>query len=144
VDRGGGFQAGKGLAALDQHQVRRWVSWYRWVTLAMLALAFLTVAALAEYAQPPPAGMIPLTRNEIARLAAAVIIEPGRDTRSRLYWSDWLRRHQHTARPIAPGCHLADVSHSVISALGPWRCRGHHTRLVVRAERPVYRGTHRV
>ena len=75
------FQAGKGLAALDQHQVRRWVSWYRWVTLAMLALAFLTVAALAEHAQPPPAGMIPLTRNEVARLAAAVIIEPGRDTR---------------------------------------------------------------
>jgi SRSO17 transposase len=95
------FQAGKGLAALDQHQARRWVSWYRWVTLAMLALAFLTVAALAEHAQPPPAGMIPLTRNEVARLAAAVIIEPGRDTRSRLCWSDWRRRHQHTAQ----ACH---------------------------------------
>jgi SRSO17 transposase len=31
------FQAGKGLCGLDQHQVRRWRSWYRWVTLAMLA-----------------------------------------------------------------------------------------------------------
>ena len=38
------FQASKGLAGLDEHQVRRWASWYRWVTLAMLALAFLTVA----------------------------------------------------------------------------------------------------
>jgi SRSO17 transposase len=33
------FQAGKGLTGLDEHQVRRWDSWYRWTTLAMLALA---------------------------------------------------------------------------------------------------------
>jgi SRSO17 transposase len=31
------FQAGKGLCGLDQHQLRRWRCWYRWVTLAMLA-----------------------------------------------------------------------------------------------------------
>ena len=37
------FQAGKGLCGLDQHQVRRWRR-YRWVTLAMLAYAFLVVA----------------------------------------------------------------------------------------------------
>jgi SRSO17 transposase len=52
------FQASKGLAALDEHQVRTWTSWYRWVTLAMLALAFLTMAALAEHAHPPPAGLV--------------------------------------------------------------------------------------
>jgi len=45
------FQAGKGLAGLDEHQVRTWTSWHRWVTLAMLALAFLTIAALTEHAQ---------------------------------------------------------------------------------------------
>ena len=28
-----------GLTDLDQHQVRHWTSWYRWVTLAMLAAA---------------------------------------------------------------------------------------------------------
>ena len=44
------FQAGKGLCGLDQHQVRRWRSWYRWVTLAMLAYAFLVVAAVCEHA----------------------------------------------------------------------------------------------
>jgi SRSO17 transposase len=33
------FQTGKGLCGLDQHQVRRWRSWYRWTTLAMLAHA---------------------------------------------------------------------------------------------------------
>jgi hypothetical protein len=31
------FQTGKGLCGLDQHQVRRWRSWYRWATLALLA-----------------------------------------------------------------------------------------------------------
>ena len=44
------FQAGKGLAGLDEHQVRRWTSWYRWVTLAMLAAAALTIAAALEHA----------------------------------------------------------------------------------------------
>jgi hypothetical protein len=92
------FQASKGLAALDEHQVRCWGSWYRWATLAMLALAFLTITAQAEHARPPPAGMVPLTRNEIARLAAALILQPAGDARYRLRWSTWRRRHQHTAR----------------------------------------------
>jgi hypothetical protein len=56
------------------------------------------IATLTEHAQPPPAGLIPLTRNEIARLAAALIIQPVRDARYRLRWSTWRRRHQHTAR----------------------------------------------
>ena len=92
------FQAGKGLTGLDEHQVRRWGSWYRWTTLAMLALAFLTIAAATEHARPPPAGQIPLTRNEIAALFSTLIIEPGEDTRHRLRWSAWRRRRQHRAR----------------------------------------------
>jgi hypothetical protein len=91
------FQASKGLAGLDEHQIRTWTSWYRWVTLAMLALAFLTMAALAEQARPPAAGLIPLSRNEIAHLAA-LITQPVPDTRRLLAWSAWHRRHQHTAR----------------------------------------------
>jgi hypothetical protein len=31
------FQAGKGLAGLDEHEVRRWTLWRRWTLLAMLA-----------------------------------------------------------------------------------------------------------
>jgi SRSO17 transposase len=92
------FQASKGLAALDEHQVRRWTSLYRWVTLAMLALAFLTAAAAAEHAHPPPAGLIPLTRNEIAHLATILIIQPTRDACHLQRWSTWRRQHQHTAR----------------------------------------------
>jgi len=65
------------LAGLDEHQVRRWTSWYRWVTLAMLAAAFLTITAAAEHASdPPPGGQIPLTRNEIRRLLTALITQP--------------------------------------------------------------------
>ena len=42
------FQATKGLVGLDEHQVRRWNSWHRWVTLAMAAAAYLTVTAATE------------------------------------------------------------------------------------------------
>jgi len=93
------FQASKGLAGLDEHQVRRWESWYRWTTLAMLATAFLTIAAATGLAHTPaPADQIPLTRNEIAALFGTLVIEPARDTRHRLRWSTWRRRHQHRAK----------------------------------------------
>ena len=92
------FQAGKGLTGLDEHQVRRWGSWYRWTTLAMLALAFLSIAAATEHASPPPDDQIPLTRNEIAALFSALIIAPVNDARHRLRWSTWRRRRQHRAK----------------------------------------------
>ncbi|WP_162952719.1 IS701 family transposase [Streptomyces hundungensis] len=42
------FQCAKSLAGLDEHQVRRWTSWHRWTTLAMLAHAFLVVTAASN------------------------------------------------------------------------------------------------
>jgi hypothetical protein len=93
------FQAGKGLTGLDEHQVRRWTSWYRRVTLAMLAAAVLAAAAALEHSHAPkPVSEIPLTRNEIAHLLATVIIRPAHDPSHRLHWSRWRRRHQHRAR----------------------------------------------
>jgi hypothetical protein len=93
------FQAGKGLAGLDQHQVRRWNSWHRWTTLAMLASAFLAVLAATERTrQPPPDDMIPLTSSEIHHLLNVLPDQPVRSTRHRLRWSAWRRRHQHRAR----------------------------------------------
>ena len=71
------FHAGKGLTGLDEHQVRRWTSWYRWVTLAMLGAAVVTFAAAIESARgPDAAGQILLTRNEIAHLLATVTASP--------------------------------------------------------------------
>jgi SRSO17 transposase len=93
------FQAAKGLTGLDEHQVRTWTSWHRWTTLAMIACAFLTITAAAEHARrAAPPGQIPLTRNEIASLLAALVPQPARDTCHYLRWSAWRRRHQHRAR----------------------------------------------
>jgi SRSO17 transposase len=93
------FQASKGLTGLDEHQVRRWTSWYRWVTLAMLAAAVPTItAALKSLRTPAPAGHIPLTRNEIARLFTGLTIKHPHDDRHQIRWSNWRRSHQHRAK----------------------------------------------
>jgi SRSO17 transposase len=38
-----GFEQAKGEVGLDHYEVRRWPGWYRHVTLALLAHAFLVV-----------------------------------------------------------------------------------------------------
>lgn len=96
------FQAAKGLTGLDQHQVRRWVSWHRWTVLAMLAHSFLVVATLAERAHAPaPANMIELTVNEFRRLFDALVLTSKPNPEDRVKWSHWRRRHQARAR----ACH---------------------------------------
>jgi SRSO17 transposase len=93
------IQTSKGLCGLDQHQVRRWRSWYRWATLAMLAHAFLVVAALADNTRhPPPPELIPLTCNELQHLFATLLTRPAADPTHRLHWSAWRRRQQARAR----------------------------------------------
>jgi SRSO17 transposase len=93
------FQAGKGLAGLDQHQVRRWNSWQRWTILAMLAHAFLAVLAATERDRlPSPNGLIPLTCNEIHHLFNTLIAQPVRNLCHRLRCSTWRRQHQHRAK----------------------------------------------
>jgi SRSO17 transposase len=93
------FQTGKGLVGLDQHQVRRWRSWYRWATLAMLAHAFLVVTAVADQGRGPgPPGLIKLTCNEVQHLFAALVAAPVADAGHRLRWSLWRRRRQARAR----------------------------------------------
>ena len=68
------FQAAKGLVGLDQHQVRRWTSWHRWTTLAMLAHAFLAVAtAIERDSVPTPTGLITLTVNDSQSVCQAAV-----------------------------------------------------------------------
>ncbi|WP_407917019.1 IS701 family transposase [Kitasatospora sp. NE20-6] len=89
------FQSEKGLAGLDEHQVRRYPSWARWVTLAMLAHAFLAIVRADEHAhRPAPDDLIPLTCNEIQRLLITVAVHSDHGTAHRLAWSTWRRRHQ--------------------------------------------------
>ena len=93
------FQAAKGLTGLDQHQVRRWRSRYRWTTLAMLAHAFLAVAtAIERDTAPTPAGLIALTVNEFRRLFDALLLATLQSLTALLAWSRWRRRHQYRAR----------------------------------------------
>jgi SRSO17 transposase len=93
------FQAAKTLTGIDQHQVRRWTSWHRWTTLAMLAHAFLAVATAAERDHTPtPAGLIELTVNEFRRLFDALLLTAGQTVSTLLAWSRWRRRHQARAR----------------------------------------------
>ena len=98
---GGGVPGQQGLCGLDQHQVRRWRCWFRWVTLAMLAYAFLVVAAVTERARhPAPPGMIELTCNEIQHLFAVLAAAPVADRGRRLRWSWWRRRRQARTRAL--------------------------------------------
>ncbi|MQY36922.1 IS701 family transposase ISSav2 [Streptomyces sp. RB17] len=89
------FQSGKGLAGLDEHQFRRYTSWSRWVTLAMLAHAFLAVVRADEHRlRPGLDDLIPLTCNEIQRLFIALVARPVHEAGHWLHWSHWRRRHQ--------------------------------------------------
>jgi hypothetical protein len=93
-------QTAKGAVGLDQHQVRRWDSWYRYTTLVMLAHAVLTVIAAWERDRPRPDDqpLIPLTVKEIRHLFAKLINNTIYTTSHWLNWSRWRRRHQARAK----------------------------------------------
>jgi hypothetical protein len=119
------FQSAKGLTGLDQHQVRRWNSWHRWTTLAMLAFAFLAVATASERdPKSTPDGLIALTVNEFRHRFNALLLTAKHTITSLLAWSRWRRQHQHRwimhwlaglvadCAPVAPPCpRLAVDSH---------------------------------
>jgi SRSO17 transposase len=110
------FQAAKSQAGLDHYQVRTWTGWHRFVTLAMLALAFLMASAAATAPSPaPPAnpwlharhgGPIALTAPEVRRLFHGLVIDPLRaplmtplhHINGIQHWSNWRRHHQGQAR----------------------------------------------
>lgn len=93
------FQAGKGLAGLDEHQVRRWLPWRRATVLAMLAHALLAAITTVERAgHPAPTGLIALTCDEVCRLLPTVVHRPTPQITDPQSCSRRRRRHQHRAR----------------------------------------------
>ncbi|SEE72873.1 hypothetical protein SAMN05216532_8592 [Streptomyces sp. 2231.1] len=64
------FQAAKNECGLDEYEVRRYTGWYRHITLAMLAHAFLAGLAADETAKgaaettPPASSSSPWRRPE--------------------------------------------------------------------------------
>jgi SRSO17 transposase len=93
------FAQAKGEVGLDQYQVRTWEGWYRHVTLALLAYAYL----VAIRATTPAAStdMIPLTVPEVRRLQHG-LTETEYEREHRQQWSCWRRKHQATAKR----CHI--------------------------------------
>ena len=49
------FETAKGEFGLDQYEVRRWEAWYRFITLAMLAQAFVSAMRVPAHDKPDPA-----------------------------------------------------------------------------------------
>jgi SRSO17 transposase len=93
------FQASKELAALDEHQVRRWTSWKRWTVLAMLAHAFLAVLTATERTHHTVTSvLIPLTCNEIRHLLVSLTGSARHGVEHLLRWSHWRRQHQARAK----------------------------------------------
>ena len=101
------FQSSKGLAGLDEHQVRRWTPWRRWTLLAMLAHALLAVLTAAEREHSPAdPGLIELTCAEVRRLLTAALAPLTASVEALAHaadWSRWRRDHQHRAKT----CHYA-------------------------------------
>jgi SRSO17 transposase len=118
------FQAAKSQAGLDHYQVRTWTGWHRFITLAMLGLAFL-MASAATTAPAPAAdpwhharhgGPIALTAAEIRRLFHGLVIAPLttplRAISDIQHWSNWRRLHQGHAR-------RSHYQHRLATELGP-------------------------
>ncbi|MFB9626101.1 hypothetical protein ACFFSA_23705 [Nonomuraea helvata] len=100
------FQAAKSQVGLDHYQVRGWTAWHRHVTLAMIALALLTVIAAAQPTSTAD-DRIPLTLPEIRRLLATLVLTTAHPVMAIMRWSDWRRRQQARARTTAS----ADPNH---------------------------------
>jgi hypothetical protein len=65
----------KGEVGLDEYEVRRWDGWYRHMTLAMCALAYLAVlrAHLCAPQEAPPAPRPPRTTTQKAQVAKGAL-----------------------------------------------------------------------
>jgi SRSO17 transposase len=100
------FQTAKGQVGLDHYQVRGWTPWHRHITLAMLAQAFLAIAAARHTPPRQPTAheiahqRIPLrlTMPEIRRLFTALTDTHNHSREHILRWSAWRTRHQSRAQ----------------------------------------------
>ena len=109
---------------MADYEVRSFHGWYRHITLAQLAAAFLAVQAAAEGGTGDPGrarggregapddpagagGVVPvaLTAYEIRRLLVVMApqLPPERRIRHGLHWSFWRRCHQAVARAATVG-----------------------------------------
>lgn len=110
-----GFEAAKGEVGLGHYEVRSWHGWYRHITLALLAHAFLCALRRREAHRDSSwarsqshysvlenaVGLIPLTVPEVRHLLWLVALRSPPSGDLVLAWSRWRRRHQ----AMAKSCH---------------------------------------
>ena len=102
------FEEAKGQVGLDQYEVRPWEGWYRHITLAMLAHAYLAVIrhqVSAQGCSRERGGcpglderLIPMTVPEVRRLLTRLVWTANHPAELVLSWSLWRRHHQAQAR----------------------------------------------
>ena len=92
--RDGSRGVAPGAGRLDHYQTRLYQAWHRYVTLAMLALAWLAVtrASLADDNDD-----LVTSAHEIRRMFTA-LCGPPRDEQHIRHWSRWRHRHKQRAR----------------------------------------------
>jgi SRSO17 transposase len=98
------FEAAKKEVGFDQYEVRLWKSWYRHITLSMLAHAYLTVMRASTLPSSPTdlletaLELLPLTVAEVRHLLWQTAWSQAPPLPFILAWSLWRRRHQARAR----------------------------------------------
>lgn len=102
------FEVAKQEVGLDEYEVRSWHGWYRHITLALLALAFLVAMRVKLNAARPPTGpqapsrpLVDFSVCEIRRLISRLLLVVGIALDQIFAWSFWRRMHQ----AIAKVCH---------------------------------------
>jgi hypothetical protein len=95
-----GFASAKGECGLDHYEVRTWEAWYRHITLALLAHAFLNVlrSHTVEPTASSGADLLPITVPELRRLVWRLVWAGLAASEAVLAWSYWRRRHQLRAQ----------------------------------------------
>jgi hypothetical protein len=106
----------KGEVGLEHYEVRSWPGWYRHITLALLAHAFLTVTRAHAVAPSPGQGEPPLQRSwtlpplvpseelrpltvpEVRHFLGMLVGRQPASVDRMLAWSRWRRRHQARAK----------------------------------------------
>jgi SRSO17 transposase len=99
------FEVAKQEVGLDDYEVRSWHGWYRHITLAMLALAFLVAMRVKLNPSPPSTGndapsrpMVDLSVCEIRHLISRLLLVVGLALEPIFAWSVWRRIHQAVAK----------------------------------------------
>jgi SRSO17 transposase len=99
------FEVAKQEVGLDDYEVRSWQGWYRHITLAMLALAFLVAMRVKLNASPPQSGddapsrpLVALSVCEIRHLISRLLLTVGLALEPIFAWSFWRRMHQAVAK----------------------------------------------